>query len=81
MRYHIDDDEKPVFCPRCDWSGTLGQADHMDVFSDTWDFVGMTCVCPRCADDVEVELLAAASQTPASNAPLTLLPLEKKAVL
>ena len=80
MKYDIDYDEKPVFCPRCSWSGTLGQADHMDVFSDTWDFVGTTCVCPRCADDVEVELLAA-PQASAPGAPLSLASGEKKAVL
>ena len=72
MKYDIDYDEKPVFCPRCSWSGTLGQTDNLDVFSDSWDFIGTTCVCPRCADDVEVELLAAAPQAPAACA--TLLP-------
>lgn len=79
MKYDIDYDEKPVFCPRCSWSGTLGQTDNLDVFSDSWDFIGTTCVCPRCADDVEV--LAAAPQASASNASLTFLPGKKKAVL
>ena len=78
MRYDIYDDEKPVFCPRCAWSGTLGQTDDQDVFSDDWEPLGLICVCPKCGEPVS---LSAAPQASVPGAPLSLASEEKKAVL
>lgn len=69
MKYDPAHDEQPVSCPRCSWSGTLGQTDDQDVFSADWEHLGLMCVCPKCGEPVS---LLAAPQAPAACA--TLLP-------
>ena len=55
MRYDHEQDDQPVTCPSCGWSGTLGQTDDMDGYDgDTGSYGELHAVCPKCAEDVEV---------------------------
>jgi len=53
MKYDPAHDDDLVFCPSCSWSGALAQTDDQDVFSDDWEHLGMTCVCPQCGEEVD----------------------------
>lgn len=62
MRFDLDKDQNPVECTHCDWEGTLGQTDDMDVLNADFQKLDSTCVCPKCGHEVkEIEQQKSAS--------------------
>lgn len=62
MRFDLDKDQNPVACTHCDWEGTLGQTDDMDVLNADFQKLDSTCVCPKCGHEVkEIEQQKSAS--------------------
>ncbi len=54
MKTYPDNEDTPVFCPVCEWEGTLGETDDMDGYDGDTDSYGeLHAVCPKCAADVE----------------------------
>ena len=47
-RDHFDDD-KPCTCPKCGWTGTLGQTDDYTPTGGE-----PVAVCPKCRDETAV---------------------------
>jgi len=52
MQFHLDKDHLQVACSTCDWKGTLGKTDDMDVTDNNLKVIASTCVCPRCGHEV-----------------------------